>query len=136
MPHPDGSGDLYDHTHGARVLSMVSISSNARNLTTRRRQSDLSEFPSHVQPDDLAEFLNSLTSGTGTTSAGSDSFQSRGLQQDQESDGLLRSREEGRLRIHFRDKNAGIREKRRFSSGRLHGSDGLEDPVRSLPSQI
>jgi len=23
MPHPDGSGDLYDHTHGARVLSMA-----------------------------------------------------------------------------------------------------------------
>ena len=107
---------------------------NARNPTIHARPNDLAEFPSHVRPNDLAEFLNSSTTGTGTTSAGSDPFQSRGLQQDQESDGLLQPREEGGLRIHIRDKNAGIREKRRFSSRRIHGSDGVEDPGRSLSS--
>ena len=55
------------------------------------------------------------------------------IQPEEETDGLLRPGEEGRLPLHLGHKDAEAGPRRRHASRRLHGATRVEGPGRLLP---
>jgi hypothetical protein len=74
--------------------------------------------------------------GAGPHTAGDRSVPRGGVQHLAQGHGLLRPRQEGRVRFHLRNSHAQTGARRSTSPGRIHGAQSLEDPHGLLPVSL